>query len=298
MRFVFITDIHAQLSSNVRTGNILSDILAKLSWCVEYANSLDAVLLIGGDVNNSAVVPYEITQALAVVFRRAKYTPICIKGNHDQMYRSDAHDIKSALNCLYQTGVLRSIDGQTLDFGDCLVTNEIPIPQVSAKPVLFLYHGFLDISDGKFSISSELLRATQVPTLVLLGHDHVMYEPLQIGWSTVLRPGSLLRDRRIEASYRQPYLYDIAVLDGGFSYNLIEIPARPFTDIFRERSSSESVSEVENDGVDYDRLVMELQHSFESNSESFEDIVSRIADPQCASYILDTLHQFKSLKNK
>lgn len=291
--FVFITDLHFTNRATFRVGDPLADILAKVAFAVDYANKADAQLLLGGDIYDSAVVPYEVSTAAMLAFRKAKYTPIVVKGNHDQMFRNDSYDPKTALYTGIRLGVFQELT-QPLDFGDCVLTS-LKTPPATEKPCIFMFHGFLNTKDGKHTVMSEELRAFPMQTFALLGHDHMEYDPLQLGNTTVYRIGSIFRKERTAASDRSPKLLHIVATPDGLSANLVTIPAKPVTEVFRE-TAAQAATEVEV-SVDYASLLDELK-AISTEDADLEMLIGSVASPAVGEYLLSLLAQTKLKQTK
>ena len=284
--FVFITDLHLTTSAGVRTGDPLQDCLDKLSYVIDYANTSGARILIGGDVFDNPTVPYEAYTKVCNVLRRAKEVPLAIKGNHDQLFRCDDNDRKTTLFNAFQMGVLEELSG-TIDLGPCYVTSDKSLVNRD-KPQILVFHGFLNIKDGKHTLYADDLVGVTTPTIVLLGHDHVEYDPVTLGSCTVYRIGSMFRNRRVETSDRAPKMLDIRVTSSGFVTKLMEIPCRPVAEIFRETvGKSEKVEET-----DYMSLISELK---EVSGEDLKlmSVVERVASSRVSEYMQSLLESAK-----
>lgn len=288
-KFIFITDLHITTSAPFRVGDPLQDIISKLEYVIEQANSYDALILIGGDVFDKSTIPYEAYTAVCEVFKKAKYTPIAIKGNHDQLFRCDDNDKKTTIYNAFKLGVLRELKSP-MDAGSCILTPDKSLIN-REKPQILVYHGFLNVKDGKHTVFVDDLAGVTTPTLVLLGHDHVEYEPVTLGACTVHRIGSLFRNRRVETSDRNPKMLYISVEDGKFRTQVLEVPAKPATEVFRETvGKSDKVDES-----DYVALISELKRV---NGEEVDllSVVSKIAEARVCEYIESMLNESK-IKN-
>lgn len=288
-KIVFITDTHITTSAPFRVGDPLLDVLSKLDYVIEFANSKDAVVVIGGDIFDKSTVPYEAYTAVCETLRKAKYTPWAIKGNHDQLFRCDDNDKKTTLYNAFKLGVLCELK-EVVDFGDFILTPDKSLIN-REKPQILVYHGFLNVKDGKHTVFIDELSGVTTPTLVLLGHDHVEYEPVTLGACTVYRIGSLFRNKRVETFNRNPKMLYVEVSDGKFTTEILEVPAKPATEIFRETvGKSDKVEES-----DYVALISELKRV---NGEDVDllSVVSKIAEARVCEYIESMLNESK-IKN-
>lgn len=288
-KIVFITDTHITTSAPFRVGDPLLDVLSKLDYVIEFANFKDAVIVIGGDIFDKSTIPYEAYTAVCETLRKAKYTPWAIKGNHDQLFRCDDNDRKTTLYNAFNLGVLCELK-EPVDFGEFILTPDKSLINRD-KPQILVYHGFLNVKDGKHTVFIDDLAGVITPTLVLLGHDHVEYEPVTLGACTVYRIGSLFRNRRVETSDRNPKMLYVEVSDGKFIPEVLEVPAKPATEIFRETvGKSDKVEES-----DYVALISELKRV---NGEDVDllSVVSKIAEARVCEYIESMLNESK-IKN-
>lgn len=277
-KYCFITDLHITTSAPFRVGDPLSDVLSKLEYVIEYANARDALILMGGDIFDKPTIPYEAYTRVCSVLSRAKYTPLAIKGNHDQLFRCDDNDKKTTLYNAFSIGVLKELNG-TVDLGSCYVTSDKCLVNRD-KPQILVFHGFLNTKDGKHTLYADDLTGVTTPTLVLLGHDHVEYEPVTVGVCTVYRIGSLFRNRRVETSDRNPKMLFIEVSGNDFTTELVPVPCKSVLEIFRETSGKADKSE----DSDYTELISELS-KINGEDVDFMSVINKVANPQVADYI-------------
>lgn len=288
-RFIFITDLHLQNSSISRTGDPLQDCIDKLRWVVSKANADSSILLIGGDVFDRASPSYEVFNAFVDVLLGATVPVYAIKGNHDMLFRSDANDKKCALSALHKSGLLISLDGKTVDLGDCVLTNELPLVTRS-KPQVAMFHGFLNTPDDKrFTVKVQDLMCDS-DSVVLLGHDHADYGVTVLSESvSVVRPGSLFRNKRDASSDRVPCIVRVEVSNGRVFVSREDVPCRSWSEVMRE--SKVRVSDSDSD-VDYQGLIEQLRSS-QSTCRSFMDIVRSVTTDDISAYIEGILSESK-----
>ena len=190
--FVFITDLHIGAGTNVRTGDVYSDLLSKLKFVRDYCNKFNCTLLIGGDVFDKPTIADVYKIPFIELFKSFNEIPYVIFGNHDRLFSSDENNFKTSLELFVKSGVFKLLD--YVDFGDYIMTSRKPL-KTCGKPQIFMYHGFLNKEDGRNSVFITDLNVTD-QVLCLLGHDHVVYDPITFGTVRVIRPGSLLRGIR------------------------------------------------------------------------------------------------------
>lgn len=287
--FVFITDLHISTSYTNRTGSPVDDLLAKLEFVYKFAYEHTAAVLIGGDLFHTCTVPREAYLKVQDFFKRWRYdiNTYCIRGNHDMLFRSEQNNSKTDLESLYNTEFISSIDHITIDLGEVIITNKLPLRDQS-KPQILMFHGFLGIKDGTFTVPMESI-AVSSETLVLLGHDHNEHPVMTVGSATVIRPGSLMRVARDEGSQRQPQLTFITVKDGHFEYEFVTVPAKSYDECFAAKEAKSDLSQM----ADYESLVSELKN-FRTEELTFKEVLSAVADEEAAEYVLRRLNLARS----
>lgn len=291
-QFIFITDLHITTQSNVRTGDYLSDIIKKLEFTVDYANKHDATILIGGDLFDKPSVPDFVKSAVGQVFQKAHWPIYCIWGNHDQLYSTHDKDDKTSYQLLCQFGVIRNLE--TEDYGDFVLTSKKPL-QTIGKPQLAMFHGFLNQEDKGWEVMFPDITIKD-QAMVLLGHDHVPYEPLEYGSVRVIRPGSFTRVTRETASFRTPVLVHILVNTEDpnrvFKFKLVPIEAaRTPEEVFKEKKETISAEEKGS----YEEIVKSLM-SVEQQDLTLMGAVNSVADAETAAYIKEVYDEVQNEK--
>jgi len=287
--FVFITDLHFKASSNTRTGDLLTDLVDKLSWVVGYCNSVDAALLIGGDFFDRPSVQDVVKNRVAPILMKVKNGVYGISGNHDRLYDNPAFNYKTSWVTLTSTGVVKDVDAGDVDFGDVVVSSTVPIVD-KGKPCVFIFHGFLNKDDGRNTFRFTDIGEHSNELLVCLGHDHKVYEPLVFdSRTTILRPGSFQRCIRAEESQRQPELVHITVDDGKISYTTVEIECRDWHTIFGTKEASVGEAEVH---ASYDDVIKQLSCASKSQL-SFEEALRSCGSEDVVNYLTKLLGSVK-----
>ena len=280
-KFVFITDLHITSVCNVRTGDVLADICSKLEDVVAYANKEKASIVIGGDIFDKPTVPDFVKGAAARVFRKAKKPIYTINGNHDTLYNNSEFDYRTSYNLFVDMGLFEDFTGTTLDLGDCRLTSKLPLA-TSGKPTLCVYHGFWNIEDGKWSCKTSDV-VTEDETVVLLGHDHVVYsEEEPYPNVKVVRPGSLLRGIRIDEHNRIPVMTVVELTDEGkwiVSYK--NIKCRAASEIFEAKQFSLSNTEVRDS---YSEVIERLKNA-QTGEMTLEDALKQVTQQEVIDYI-------------
>ena len=197
------------------------------------------------------------------------------------------NDFKTSLNLLFESGIMRPLEFE--DLGDLILTSRKPLTTIG-KPQIFVYHGFLNQEDGGWQVMFQDLITTD-ETVCLLGHDHVVYDPVQIGSVKVVRPGSLLRGIRNSDSERQPQLVHIKFNSDWEGHKLrlkfVEIPARPWQEIFKTKQSTINQKEKQ---LTYDSIISQIV-SASQQELSLVDAVSTVSTPPVTAYIKQSLDE-------
>lgn len=285
--FVAITDLHITGHSKVRSGDVLEDIANKLEFVIDYCNSHDAILLMMGDIFDKPSVPDFVKNKIFPIFRKAKHLPIAIAGNHDELYNNPEFSYKTSFQTLVAAGLIRDVSNASIDFGNVVITSCKPIVSYG-KPQISLHHGFLNQEDGRNTLYYSDIQTTD-PTYVLLGHDHVEYEPLQYTQNIkIFRPGSFLRGIRQDAQYRTPNLLHIRVTDK-LQYKVVPIKCRDFNEIFKTKEAKVTKSQKEDS---YENIIAQIRQAQQADM-TFEQAVAQVADPDVKEFVMNVFEQAK-----
>lgn len=265
-RFIFITDLHITDKSNVRTGDILTDICDKLDYVIKFANKTNSTILIGGDVFDHPSVPDYVKVRVAAIFKKAKKEILTIAGNHDILYNNTEFNHRTSYNLFVEFGVFEDIDNKNVDYGDVIISSTLPIKSVG-KPQIVMYHGFYNIEDGRCTCKTEDVINTKDECVVLLGHDHSVY-PMENPRSNVrvYREGSFLRGIRTDEQNRTPNMVCLEVENGKINVTLEPIKCRAASEIFEAKSFALTPSQTH---------------------KSYEDIIDKIKDAHNSELTLE-----------
>ena len=297
MDYVVINDPHFTLQSNIRTGNILDDLIYKLDRVVEACNTWDSTLLITGDVFDKATVPDEVKSRLIKSLKQAKHVPIVIFGNHDLLWSNEEKNVKTSLNLLIEAGVVKNLTGTTIQVeqdGKVLyeLTNKLPIVD-KGHAQLVLFHGFLNKEDGRCTFNFTDIQ-TDDPCLIVLGHDHVTYDPIKYKNSTILRFGSFCRGIRIDEHLRIPQMARVRFEGSRFVYKLYNIPCRDASLIFKEKAAR--LQQVVQGGS-YSEIIEQMKKSAEEKEVSLSQLFRQVtAEDEVLSFLEDSLNEFNNAK--
>lgn len=295
--FVFITDLHIKSSSKVRSGDVLDDICNKLNFVIDYCNSNDCSLLIGGDVFDKPSVPDYIKSRVMSIFTKSKNRIYTIPGNHDRLYDNPEYSFKTSYNVLTSAHIFQDLDStEFLDLDDVILTSHVPVVTRN-KPQIVIFHGFLNQDDGRNTFRFTDLQSTD-NTLVLLGHDHCVYDDIRFKDNIkIVRPGSFLRGERADAQNRIPQLVHIVVRDGKLLTKKVNIKCRASAEIFKTKTLEITKSQQH---ATYDMIIEQIKNA-QSSDMTLEQALSQVADSVVVNYALSLLSEFninKQFNNK
>lgn len=290
MDYVFITDLHFKSSSKVRSGNVLEDMVRKLKFVVDYCNSYDAALLLGGDIFDKSTVPDFVKSEIAPVLTKVKNGVYAIPGNHDRLYDNPEYNFKTSYNVLVSHGVIEDLT--TIDFGDVILTSEVPVV-TKGKPQIVVFHGFLNIEDGRSTFHFTDIQTTD-NCVVCLGHDHVEYETLQYNDTVkIIRPGSFHRDTRVETNFRTPKLVHLRVKDGKILSKFVPIECRDFNEVFTAKETKITKAQQHDT---YEAIIEHIRNA-QVTDLTFEQAMSQVAEPDVVEFAIQVLTEEKLNKS-
>lgn len=279
MKFVFITDLHITGVCNVRHGDPAEDIRDKLSYVVDYVNGIDGQLLIGGDLFDKSIVSDSVKSLIAPQFVRLKRRALCINGNHDRMYDNDDFQYKTSYNVFVSHGVITDITDTEVMYGDVLITNKMPLTDRGCKQIC-LFHGFLNLEDGRNTFRTTDIHAKTDPIRIFLGHDHTVHDVIKSNNLEIHRIGSFFRMDRTAESNRTPQM---AVIDSDtMEVTYVPIKSRSAEDVFKERL--DVVNDTKCAPLTYASLIASLNGGVKDES-SLMDALRQVADDETVRYI-------------
>jgi DNA repair exonuclease SbcCD nuclease subunit len=277
MNYLFISDTHFADRSNIRTGDILKDLLEKFRYVIDFANDADALILHGGDFFDKPLIPNSVITAIIAELKRCKYVPIVIPGNHDKLYENQTYFERTALRLLYETGFVRDCSNQME--GDVFVSSTLPIVDRGHNQIV-IYHGHLNSPpDGIYVVHNEDFKATKDKVALCLGHFHDETPVVKYDNYDIFRIGSFIRGIREEKQFRVP---KCLLIKPDLSYEAYEIPARPFEYIFKEKRSKLKQSGITES---YSRLLELFQSTNQRSHLTLPEALAQVTDPLTIKYI-------------
>ncbi|MGE3637371.1 MAG: metallophosphoesterase [Pirellulales bacterium] len=221
-------------------------ILDKLAWCVEYARQHRLLLALLGDLFDK---PRDNPNwLLNRLFHVLQTETIGVFGNHDVHYNPELTEHDS-VSLLVNTGRLRlvsadspwdgTIGGRRTIVGGASYRQEIPtrfdatIGSRASPLVIWLTHHDILIpgyDDGR--IAPHEIPGVEI---VVNGHIHRRLSDVQVGSTLWLTPGNISRRSRSDAAREHiPSALRIDVSPMEFTVGHVEVPHRPFEEVFHE----------------------------------------------------------------
>lgn len=284
----FITDVHLCGVCSSRVDPPWEALKKKLSFVVDYCNAHHYGLVIGGDLFDTPTVSFELYNGLVGVLSGLVEPCWVVWGNHDMLYRSMSNAHKCSLYTLGASGVVRLLTGaELIKLGSETVylTSQLPLMSNDCPQVL-VYHGFLEIKDGAFTVSQADLLGCKTPAVVLLGHDHAVYDDVVLpNGVRIVRCGSFYRNRREASCYRGVFGCVVRWVNGALFTERVAIPCKSAQTVFAVKDSASLVHKSAE--VDYGELVKLLQNASRVKEATFEGALRCVASPQEVEYILN-----------
>ncbi len=249
MKFIFMTDTHCRTNNPIsRKDNFPETILKKMDWVIEFANSIDAFILHGGDwVNRPDTSPAYVSR-MCELLKKAKYPILGILGNHDIYGYNPMTYYRTPLHIASSCDAFRIIGETPVKFGDNIYvsganstglldkngrtteyyTPRATIPKEDGEIRIHIVHGFLTDHSWPEGVPHTLINSvTDTDADILLtGHEHMGYGVMTMNDTVFCNPGAL---GRVSASVgdvnRDVRIAVITVEDGKAMVDLVPLPA-------------------------------------------------------------------------
>jgi hypothetical protein len=223
-------------------------ILGKLAWCLDYAAHNRLLPAIVGDVFDK---PRDNPNWLLVrLIGLLGGETIGLYGNHDVHYNPELTDDDS-LSLLVKSSRIRLVSaespwqgvlgGQAVVIGGSSYRQPIPdrFPPDQASDgeprpltIWLLHH---DILIPGYDGGRIKPREIEGVDLVINGHIHRHLGDIQAGKTLWLTPGNISRRARSDATRQHvPAALRVDVASGGFRLDYLEVPHRPYDEVFHE----------------------------------------------------------------
>ncbi len=228
-----------------RSDDYATVILEKLRWCLEYAGDNQLLPALLGDIfDKPRDNPTWMLGALIDMFKDVEC--VAVYGNHDcaDPQLSD-HD---SLTLLVKAGRIRLLDGRALllrmngtavlvggSSYRMVIPDRVESGSDSNSPhqlACWLTHHDIIVPGYE---EQGRIRPHEIDgvDLVINGHIHRKLADVRVGHTLWITPGSISRRPRSDASREHtPAALRIDVRDGVFHRSFVEIPHRPFEEVF------------------------------------------------------------------
>lgn len=227
-------------------------VLGKVAWCLTYARENGLLPIFLGDVFH---LPRDnanwLLGELMVLFHRGV---LGIYGNHDVRQNELTED--DSLDVLVKAGKYHLLDGDSMWTGE-INNQSVAIGGTSwgkTLPVRFGLDGHRGKSPLVFWLSHHDVKVPgyeeqghldprEIPgvSVVINGHIHRRLEDAQAGSTLWMTPGNISRRQRCDATIHHiPSALRINIDTTGWNYQYVEIPHKPFDQVFYETVMTDS----------------------------------------------------------
>ena len=271
---VQVNDVHtSDRPPRWRRDSYNDDIFAKLEWVVEYANSLNAVVLFCGDLFHTPApsrVSHELVNRWLDLLRRVEVHSVIIPGNHDLA--------SGRIGSLYRQplATLGTVDNATILYGGAIYSTpsgerivgvewnyEMDAEWVKRQALdkaergfeVLAIHAAIAKDDNPYyaTISPEDLSG--ISRYVCFGHLHAPEAPYKVDGTTFVNPGALSRGALTASDLKRTP--QVAVIDP--STDLVKmIPikaARPHDQVF----ALDKAEILQSDNESVDQFVAQMK---------------------------------------
>jgi predicted phosphodiesterase len=229
-------------------------ILEKLRWSLNYATTNALLPVILGDF---FTLPRDNPNWLLVkLLQLFDQEAVAIYGNHD-IHEDEIGDDDS-LSILAEGGKLRLLDARNQFFGTIggrpIVIGGTPwgqqlpdrfdveVSNVALRPLVFWLTHHDIVLPGYEELGRFKPRELPGIDAIINGHIHRRLESVQIGQTLWLTPGNISRRTRSDATRAHvPSVLRININATGWQHEYVEVPHRPFDDVFHEEIADEHV---------------------------------------------------------
>ena len=253
MKFLIAGDLHLGKDTiGNRIDNYTETQYNKMKWIVDLANSLDATLLLPGDVFDHYKQTNYILQIYINLFATLVNKPFTTYGQHDQKYHSvDMEDL--AITVLEAADVLTILSlNKKHTEGICSIYGsgfgeEIPTPTREDDFNILLTHRMIvhsnKIWDAQkdFTFAENLIRKHSFH-LIVSGDNH-LYFHAEVGKKNLFNCGSLMRQTTAQLNH----IPKVVFFDTGTrEFKEYEIPVLPISKVFNLTKIKEKKEKKEN----------------------------------------------------
>jgi hypothetical protein len=250
---LFIGDPHLEARQpGFRKDDYPTVILDKLAWCLDYAAANRLLPAILGDLFDK---PRDNPNwLLAKLLDLLRGEIVCLYGNHDCADPMlSEHD---SLSLLIKAGRLQllspdnvwrgQVAGRPIVVGGSSYREQIPKQyergEAEGSPTFVIWLTHHDVLIPGYD--EGRIKQLEIPwiDLVINGHIHRRLEEMCIGKTRWLTPGNISRRSRNDATRNHlPSVLRIEPSSSGWAMNYVEVPHRPFDEVFHEAIADAAV---------------------------------------------------------
>ena len=214
MKLIFETDTHGRANiPTSRKDNFPETMLRKVKWTIDYANSIDAAIIHGGDWLNRPDTSPAFVARLAKILSKAKNPIFTVIGNHDifgynptTFPRTPMYILETLglIHRLYPGGIVYEQNGERVCLSGADAHYDIDrkpeyylgagIMVTDNIPKIHVVHGFLTDHEWPNVLCTTIdsILETQAD-VILSGHEHSGYGIIRKNGKIFCNPGALLR---------------------------------------------------------------------------------------------------------
>lgn len=302
LKIGIIQDLHYTSTSPRSRQDVcyFKNLLSKLDYVF---NENDIVISLGDTFNHSqvSIVSFYPLVVFLIDQIKKKKKFYAIEGNHDLICMNQNSLSKTALGLLEVFRLVKLIRDPTLISG--VLFDVIPfqknriIPVNSQDQSILLGHYFYQNNfDLDWSVTFDELAACRFD-YICLGHDHEPHQPMQIGNSTLLRPGSITRNTsNLYNLNRQPHYIQVTVVNREIQ-SVVEKEVRAYlpekifkSEVFQKPASNPIfLSSIET-------LLECFGRKVASSKISLKKTLEEIEAPEDVIVYLESIHKAQNLK--
>lgn len=296
--FAFVLDPHLWHSTpSSRRDSYPEAILKKFQFIFDEIKP--TVTIVAGDMFHSPVVPDHFKKRVVDVMKDKNV--YVIPGNHDFSYYNIEFLNNSSLGLLVAAGVFKWFHNIVIDIGGtkyAVVGQPFGKTEVDAAPFpkrsILVAHAFLNIENEELTLTAGSL-AEKGYQLVVLGHDHIVYEPLKLSCGTViLRGGALSRFTSHDYNHRSVGIFVVTLTQEKMLLKYVNVPSEAPDKVY---SAKVRFKHLEHGvGRDFDKrigeYVLSLLSTDMSSSTSVKEVLQKLNPPvDVANYLTEKFYK-------
>jgi exonuclease SbcD len=271
MKIAFATDFHLRYTapiSRIDDEKYFQNILTKIKYLIEFANSNCDLIIFGGDIFDKPDIPYSLLILFIKELKKSQKPILSVIGNHDIYGYNDDSINKSAIGVLFENKIIKKLD-------NIIIENE----KVRIKGI-HCFSDFIlnDYKEGYYNIAvihkpitnlsipntikiSDIIETNKY-NLLLCGDIHLPFEYIY-GNSIILNPGSLARTSILDKD-RDVCFYYVAIQDNRIEYKKIKVP-------FEKDVFSVSFSTIDEKNKDFVSMYAQTIYDIKNSEKSIID---------------------------